>query len=109
MNEDYIGAPGEGRKFDEHKLKWNLLPFESTEEIVKVLTYGAIKYGEDDDGVANWKKLDYPNERYFAAMMRHLSSWKQGELEDQETGISHLAHAGANLLFLIYFNKQENE
>lgn len=107
MKNEYIGAPGDneiGKKFDTDKLRWDLLPFDSVEEIVDVLTYGASKYGP-----FNWKQLDDAQSRYFAALMRHLSQWKQGEMKDQETGISHLAHAGANLLFLIHFNNKENE
>jgi hypothetical protein len=94
----------EGLKFDDNKLRWDLLPYDCVEEIVKVLSYGAMKYNEHPDE-QNWKLLKDPNHRYFAALMRHLVAFKKGELIDKESGISHLAHAGANILFLIYFNK----
>jgi hypothetical protein len=94
----------EGRKNDEGKLKWDLLPYESVEKIVEVMTYGYYKYGEDPD-TANWKKVENPISRYFAAAMRHLVAWKTGEKYDPETGMNHLSHAAANLLFLIYFNE----
>ena len=99
-----------GRKFDEKKPRWDLLPFEEVEEIVKVLTHGSIKY-EDN----NWKYVDKAEKRYFAAMLRHLSTYKK-YLEnkkliqfknDSESGLSHLAHAGCCLLFLMWKEKNE--
>jgi hypothetical protein len=44
--------------------------------------------------------------RYFAAAIRHMVAWKSGELNDSETGVSHLAHAATNLLFMLYFSKK---
>ena len=37
--------------------------------------------------------------RYYNALMRHLSSYADGELIDSESGESHLAHALCNLYF----------
>lgn len=95
----------EGKKYDSDKPKWDLLPYDSLEEIVKVFTMGAEKYGS-----FNWQLLDDPEGRYFAACMRHLSAWKCGELNDSESGLSHLAHAATNLLILNWFklNGKEN-
>ena len=90
-----------GTKNDQGKLRWDLLPFGSVREIVKVLTYGARKYSPD-----NWKSVPNPRNRYFAATMRHLDAWWEGEKVDDETGYSHLAHAGCCLLFLLYFEKK---
>lgn len=96
----------EGRKYDEGKLRWDLIPFEQMEEVVKVLTYGAVKYGEDPD-IPNWKKMVDGERRYFAAMMRHIVAWKKGEIVDPESGLDHLSHAAANLIFLMYFSKEK--
>jgi len=85
-----------GVKHDSEKLQWDLVPWEELEEIVRVLTYGAEKYAPD-----NWKMVE-PKERYFSALLRHVVAWRKGEKLDPETGISHLAHAGCNLLFLMY-------
>lgn len=90
-----------GKKFDKNKPRFSLVPIESLEEIIKVLEYGANKYGYD-----NWKLVE-PHERYYDAAFRHLFAWKKGELNDDETNLSHLAHAAACLLFLIYFEKQK--
>lgn len=88
-------------KYDQEKPRWELLPFEAVEEIVKVLTYGAKKY-EDD----NWKKGGgFEYRRVFSSLMRHLTAWYSGEDSDPETGFSHLAHAGCNILFLLYYTK----
>jgi hypothetical protein len=93
----------EGRKFDQDKPRWELLPLQEIEEIVEVLTSGAKKY--DDD---NWKHV-MPRSRYIGALYRHLKSWRTGEKKDPQTGKSHLAHAGCDLLFLMWFDNNDNE
>jgi len=86
-------------KTDIDKPRWSLLPFKALNEIVKVLTFGAIKYEVD-----NWRKGNGFNyDRVFSATMRHLTSWWEGEDKDPETGLSHLAHAGCNILFLLEY------
>lgn len=87
-----------GKKHDSGKARWDLLPLEPVSEIVKVLTFGATKYSPD-----NWKHVDDPINRYYAAMLRHITSWRMGQRVDEETGIHHLAHAGCCLLFLLWF------
>lgn len=91
-----------GRKFDSEKLRWDLLPWKETEEVVDVLTFGAQKY-ED----WNWTFVDDWKNRYFAAAMRHLTSYFNGELKDPESDRSHLAHALCCILFLLY--KENNK
>lgn len=90
-------APSVGIKYDSQKPRPSLLPFDSIEEILKVLEYGAQKYAPD-----NWKHV-VPRSRYIDAAFRHMFQWQAGENNDQETNISHLAHAATNLLFLIHF------
>jgi hypothetical protein len=89
-----------GLKYDDGKLRWDLLPWEPIEEIVKVLTYGAKKYKEN-----SWQHVDRFEDRYFAALMRHLVAWRNGEVYDKESGILHLSHAACNIMFLL--SKQE--
>jgi len=91
--------PKEGRKFDQDKDRWDLLPINTILQIVRVLTYGAKKYAPN-----NWKHVKASHSRYYAATMRHIESWWTGEINDQETGIHHLAHACCCLLFLIWFD-----
>lgn len=83
----------EGMKFDDEKNRWDLLPFDVMDEVVKILTFGAKKY-EDN----NWKKIS--PERYKAALMRHYSAWVQGEKNDGESGLSHMSHVICNAIFL---------
>ena len=92
----------EGLKFDSDKPRWNLLPLATGQEVVKVLTFGASKYGAN-----NWQKLKDAKGRYSAALMRHLTQWQSGELTDRESGLPHLAHVCTNAPFLLYFEQKK--
>lgn len=90
-----------GRKYDSSKSSHDLLPFEALDEVAKVLTYGASKY---DRG--NWAN-GLKHSRLISAAYRHLGQYNSGEDVDQETGLSHVAHAACNLLFLLYLIKHK--
>lgn len=90
-------------KADSGKLQWSLLPFEELKDVVRVLMLGAKKYTLD-----NWKKCDDVT-RYKDALMRHVISYVSGDITDKESGLSHLAHAVCNCLFLMYFNNTKEE
>ena len=97
----------EGKKNDrkDDKTRWELIPLDCLEDIARVYTEGAKKYGDN-----NWQNVDGFNKRYFAAAMRHLSSYSQGEIRDKESGELHLSHALTNIMFLIWKLKaSENE
>lgn len=86
-----------GHKDDAGKAPWNLLPFDAVGAIVKVLQFGAGKYAP-----RNWERgMDWS--RPFDALMRHMTAWWAGEKRDPETGLSHLAHAGCCILFLVAY------
>jgi len=85
-----------GRKFDGDKRDYTLLPWDALEEIVKVLEFGAKKYDRD-----NWKHVDDAQHRYTKAALRHLVAHTKGEANDTESGLSHLAHLGCCILFLL--------
>ena len=93
--------PAEGRKDDSGKLPHHLLPFDALSEISKVLEFGANKYSD-----RNWEK-GMAWHRPFSACLRHLWDWWQGYKHDPETGLSHLAHAGCCILFLISYELRE--
>jgi hypothetical protein len=79
--------------------RFDLVPFAAIAEIAEVLAYGAAKYEAN-----NWARgTDWS--RYFAALCRHVFAWWGGENRDPETGLSHLAHAGCCLLFLIEYQR----
>lgn len=76
-----------GKKFDQGKLRYDLIPGDSLEWLVKVYTMGADKYDDENwrEGMS-WKRI-------FGAIMRHLWAWFRGEDIDKESGLPHLAHA----------------
>jgi hypothetical protein len=76
-----------GSKKDHGKDRWDLLPWYAVEQVVKVLSFGAKKYGDE-----NWKKVENLDQRYFAASMRHEIAYKSGQGPDDESGLHHLAH-----------------
>lgn len=93
-----------GLKFDAAKPRWDLLPLSSVEEIVKVLTFGASKYSDD-----NWQLVPEKERRYFAAALRHLQEWQSGNKIDKESGLPTLAHAACCLIFLIWTDQQKEQ
>lgn len=84
-----------GQKYDSLKPMMKLIPPLIEEETAKVLTFGAIKYGPE-----NWRTLDDLKNRYISAALRHINSIKKGEQYDEESGLSHAAHAICCLMFL---------
>ena len=89
------------RKDDQGKMPWEKMRWTELEQVVRVLEHGDNKYG-----IGNWKSFE-PKEarwRYFSAIMRHLLSWWRGERFDKDSGLPHLAHAVASLLFLLWFD-----
>ena len=87
----------EGRKDDSGKTPWHLMPPDALNQIAQVLAFGATKYGD-----RNWEKgMNWS--RPFSALMRHMWAWWRGEDRDPETGLSHLAHAGCCILFLLSY------
>ena len=90
-----------GVKYDEEKPRWDLVPFSALDELAKVMTYGARKYGAN-----NWKGV--AQERQLAATFRHLSAYMQGEVIDSESGLSHLSHALCDIAFAIWKEKERS-
>lgn len=91
----------EAQRFDSGKTNWSLMPFEAVEEINKVLEFGANKY-------AAWnftKDGGMDHSRILNSCIRHIFSYMRGQDCDPESGLSHLAHAGCNILFLLYYKK----
>lgn len=84
-------------KYDENKPPMALLPPEAMIEVSKVLAFGAEKYGPD-----NWRK-GMRWRRLVGASLRHTFAWLSGKDTDEESGLSHLAHAACCLLFLITY------
>ena len=91
-----------GLKYDGGKLRFSLIPPETTRALAQVLTFGAEKYSKD-----NWKLVEDGKERYLDALYRHLESHRLGEYLDPESNLPHLAHVLTNAAFLHYLHSKE--
>lgn len=88
-----------GRKNDSKKVPLDLIPYESLEEIGKVLAEGEKKYT-----TANWAE-GIEMRRLLSACLRHIGQFNNGEDFDKETKTLHLANAACNLIFAIWMYK----
>lgn len=94
-----MGRPPEkvvGTKNDAGKMLWHLVPLDALREIIRVLMKGAEKYTP-----GGWEHVTSPRDRYYNALLRHVTAWYEGETHDPEWGLHHLGHAGCCLLFLL--------
>lgn len=93
-----------GAKYDSDKTRFDLVQPEFVESVAKVLTFGAKKYEPN-----NWQNVENAEDRYYAALCRHLTAWREGEKIDPESGLPHLAHVATNVMFLQHFERNKNE
>lgn len=88
-----------GNRYNQGKVRLDLLPVGPIMEIGKVFTFGAEKYAP-----RNWEKgLKWST--CIASLKRHIAAFESGEDFDPESGLLHLAHAGCNILFLLEYYK----
>lgn len=87
----------EALKYDNEKVKLDLVPVAPIIAVGSVLTFGAEKYGAD-----NWRK-GLAWSRCYAAALRHLFAWCDREDLDPESGLNHIDHALCELFFLREF------
>ena len=85
-----------GAKNDAGKMLWHLVPLDAMRAIILVLMKGAEKYTE-----GGWEHVERPRDRYYNALLRHVTAWYEGERLDPEFGTHHLANAGCCVLFLL--------
>lgn len=81
-------------KHDDGKLRYDLCPPEWGEALAEVMTGGLAKYTP-----GSWRNVE--SCRYEAALMRHLTAWRKGEIADAESGLNHLKHVMANAAILL--------
>lgn len=93
----------EGKKNDkkDDKTRWELMPLDCLEDIARVYTEGAKKYGDN-----TWQYLDNGYQRYKGALLRHLYR-SENETFDEETGCRHLAQVAWNAIALLWLSKAE--
>jgi len=90
---------GKGLRFNEGKNRLDLVPTSLIEEVGKVLTFGAAKYGANNyQSGMSWSKV-------IASLKRHLSAFENGEDFDKESGLLHLSHLACNVTFLLEYYK----
>lgn len=80
----------------EGRVQLHLVPGVFKLLVARVLAFGAQKYG-----AFNWRSGPKINAMtYVSAIQRHLDAYVDGEDRDAESGLPHLAHAGAGLAIL---------
>lgn len=84
-----------GLKFDSDKPDLSLIPRSFLDEVAKALMFGEKKYSR-----YNYRE-GFQASRLVGAALRHITAWMWVEDLDPESGLNHLAHAGASLAMLI--------
>lgn len=90
---------GQGKRFNEGKIRYDLVPPFAQEQYAKVLTAGSNKYGDRNwERGMKWSKI-------IASLKRHIEAFERGEDYDPETGLLHMAHAMTNAAFAVEYYK----
>jgi hypothetical protein len=103
-----VPLPAKACKADNGKAPIHLVPPEAVFALAEVLRFGAFNAGKDGKGYGerNWEKGGLSWDRLFAAAQRHLWAYHSGEHLDPESGLSHLAHAFAEIAFALTYEKR---
>lgn len=72
----------------------DLVPAAGIMAASRAMGAGAAKYG----GIVQRRSV----EEHYAALLRHLLKWRLGEDKDPDSGLSHLDHAAARMMLLIF-------
>jgi len=75
---------------------WSVMPRWVVLQVGRVMSVGAAKYG-----AFNYRETPIAASTYQDALERHLALWFDGEDNDAETGVSHLASAIASCTLLL--------
>ncbi len=79
-----------------NKLPMALVPSTTTAYLALGHSEGHIKYG-----LVNWREAGVRASIYLDALARHIAKWQNGEEEDPETTVPHLANAITCLSIII--------
>ncbi|MCK5614685.1 hypothetical protein KAR91_73165 [Candidatus Pacearchaeota archaeon] len=93
----------DGVKFDQEKIRYDLIPADALHELAKVYTHGAQKY-EDE----NWRQ-GMPWKKIMGALERHYFAFKRGQDTDPDSGLLHIAQVAWAAFTLINFIKTQPE
>jgi hypothetical protein len=94
---------GTGARYNSDKPDFSLIPLFTLEDEARVWMHGQKKYAP-----WNWSK-GMPWSVPLASLMRHMAAWQQGEENDAESGLPHLAHAMCNLRMLTLYSTNFRE
>lgn len=89
----------QGLRFNEGKIRYDLLEPFAINELAKVFTAGAEKYAPN-----NWKETGMSWSKMVASLKRHLNAFERGEDFD-ETSCLHMAHVAWNAMALVSYYK----
>ena len=105
---DALLPPRKGRKWDQGKLKYDLILVGFLELMAEILTKGEINHPKEPDGTPSWQLVE--PERYVNALFRHLQEYRKdpGSL-DKEMGTHHMGHVAVNAMFLWWFGTRGDE
>jgi hypothetical protein len=79
--------------------RYDLIPVDALRQLAEHYGKGAEKYDDNQ-----WRK-GYEWSKSYAALMRHLTQWWNGEDVDDETGSNHLAAVAWHAFALLTFTK----
>ncbi len=86
-------------RYNEGKIRYELIPAFALEQLALAYTYGAQKYSDD-----NWRK-GFSWRKTIGSLLRHVYKWARGEKLDDESNCHHLAMAAWNAFTLLMFEK----
>lgn len=101
--EDYVVEQSSNKETkvdsDKRKTQFDLIPYSSLAAIADAMHSGNIINGY----VKNDWVSGRPYSVYFKAICRHLFAWWGGSRRDSKSGCHPLAHVGACILILLYY------
>lgn len=109
-------ADAQAYKADDGKPNWFLLMSaqgcaKALAGVVRVLSFAVRSKDKGGKGYVehSWRQVPNAEERYQAALYRHLNKIELGETLDDESGESHWYHVATNALFLAELHNAEEK
>lgn len=94
---------GQGKRNDQGKVRYELIPTHLLESTANVFDFGARKY-------SSWNWLaGMPWSKVIGCMKRHLAAIERGEDIDPESGLPHIGHLMCNALMLEHYRLSYKE
>ncbi len=93
--------PDTGGEKGQKDVRLHAIPWESLAELGRVYAFGETKYAD-----YNFRK-GYKWSLSYDALQRHIGAFWNGEDNDQESSLGHLAHATWHCITLLFFSLTE--